>query len=62
MRYFDPSGIRLGTPSLTTRGMREREMKIIARLLHAALTTKDDYEIRKAVRSLCGRFPVRRFV
>lgn len=35
---FDPSGIRLGTPAITSRGMRERDMALIARLIHSALT------------------------
>lgn len=35
---WDPSGIRLGTPALTTRGMKEEEMKKVAEYIHRALT------------------------
>ena len=39
---FYPSGVRIGTPSITTRNMKEREMKIIARLIAAVMEiTKD---------------------
>lgn len=55
---FDPSGIRLGTPTLTTRGMKEKEMKEIARLIHAALTTSDTSGIKKQVLLLCRKFPI----
>lgn len=39
---FDPSGIRFGTPSLTSRGMKEAEVVEIAEYMHAALTHADD--------------------
>lgn len=55
---FDPSGIRLGTPSLTTRGMREKEMEEIAKLIHLALTDGDIGDILKRVKDLCRRFPL----
>lgn len=55
---YDPSGIRLGTPSVTTRGMKEKEMREIARLIHAALTNGDIKNIKKEVRGLCMRFPI----
>ncbi len=56
---FDPSGIRLGAPSVTTRGMREREMASIAGLIHTALTqSRSPQAIRREVRRLCKRFPV----
>jgi glycine hydroxymethyltransferase len=53
---MDPSGIRLGTPSVTTRGMKEKEMKEIARLFDAIL--KNDVNAKKEVLSLCKRFPI----
>lgn len=55
------SGIRLGTPAATTRGMGEPEMKAVAGLITKVLNDKDNAEIRKKVkeevRELCGRFP-----
>lgn len=51
----DPSGIRLGTPSLTTRGMKEKEMKIIAGLIHQILSGKTG--ARKEVAQLTKKFP-----
>lgn len=57
-----PSGIRLGTPAPTTRGMKEVEMEQIARWMIAAMRSPLDAaklgELREAVRTLCERFPV----
>lgn len=59
---FNPSGIRIGTPAITTRGMREEEMKQIAEWMTKIVHSKDDQLLRKAVReevlSLCARFPI----
>ncbi len=59
---FKPSGIRLGTPAVTTRGMNEPEMKLIAGLIHEALTNRDNQEklhaIRARVMELNKRFPL----
>ncbi len=56
----DPSGIRLGTPALTTRGMKEKEMKIIAELIsRMLLKTCSEAMIRGEVKKLCKKFPVR---
>ncbi|MGI6142701.1 MAG: serine hydroxymethyltransferase [bacterium] len=56
------SGIRLGTPAVTSRRMREGEMKVIAQLIHLALTNRDDEgvraKIRQQVRELCEEFPL----
>jgi glycine hydroxymethyltransferase len=57
---FKPSGLRLGTPSLTTRGMKEKEMREIAELIHLALTTNKASAIKTAVQALCRKFPIRR--
>lgn len=55
---FDPSGIRIGTPSITTRGMKEKEMKEIARLIYGALMENNRRAISREVLGLCRRFPV----
>ena len=56
------SGIRLGTPSLTSRGMGTGEMKQIARLIHRVVTNKDNSavkaEVKKSVEELTSKFPV----
>ncbi|MCE5281504.1 MAG: serine hydroxymethyltransferase [Deltaproteobacteria bacterium] len=56
------SGIRIGTPALTTRGMKEPEMKKIAGLIACVLKNRHDErrleEVRREVRSLCGQFPL----
>jgi glycine hydroxymethyltransferase len=56
------SGVRLGTPAVTTRGMREAEMSVIAtcigRTLHAPEDEAVHVEVRSTVRDLCRRFPV----
>ena len=57
---FKPSGIRMGTPALTSRGMKEREMKKVAGLIHQALHKKPGTSA--AVLKLCRKFPARRFL
>jgi glycine hydroxymethyltransferase len=56
------SGIRVGTPALTTRGMKEAEMILIARLIGDVLTHIDDeakiQAVHEEVRFLCGKFPL----
>ena len=57
---FVTSGLRIGTPALTTRGMKEEQMKIIADLMDKVISNPDDKAIRKEVRisvgELCEEF------
>ena len=65
---FDPrkpmvtSGVRIGTPAVTTRGMREAEMALIGDLIVRVLASPDDAESLAAIRDesqdLCRRFPL----
>jgi glycine hydroxymethyltransferase len=56
------SGVRVGTPVLTTRGMGEKEMHLVAELIHDAIKFRDSQEtiskIREKVRDLCRAFPL----
>jgi glycine hydroxymethyltransferase len=56
------SGIRLGTPGLTTRGMGKEEMKTIAGLIVRIITNIDDekisQQVKQEIKELSGRFPV----
>ena len=59
---FDPSGIRLGTPALTTRGMKEAEMDQVAEWIDRAITSQNDEAklaaINAEVRELTNLFPL----
>jgi glycine hydroxymethyltransferase len=59
---LDPSGIRFGTPAITTRGFTEKECALVAELMIQTLKNKDDKkakeEIRKKVKALAKKFPV----
>ena len=59
---FDPSGIRIGTPALTTRGMKEPEMKIIAGWIDEIITHHNDEKklstIKNQVEKLASGFPL----
>ena len=56
------SGLRMGTPALTTRGLKEAEMATVAELVHQAMSTEGDEtrleRVRGQVHDLCGQFPV----
>jgi len=56
------SGLRLGTPALTTRGMKEDQMRQVASLIDTALDANGDAEtcnkVKDKVRDLCGQFPL----
>ena len=65
---FDPqppaiaSGVRIGTPGITTRGMKEKEIEIIAELISKALNNHGNDKIliscKKDVKELCSQFPI----
>ena len=56
------SGIRLGTPAVTSRGMKEQEMATIAKLIDNVFTHPDDEsllkEVRRKIKELCKLFPI----
>lgn len=59
---FDPSGIRVGTAALTTRGFREKDVEIIgsliAKVLHDINNSALKNKVKKEVLSLCKKYPV----
>lgn len=59
---WDPSGIRLGTPAITSRGMQEKEMKtigeIIAKVLKNPKNNKILKKVRKEVKDITSKFPI----
>jgi glycine hydroxymethyltransferase len=59
---FNPSGVRVGTPLVTTRGMKEPEMVVIADCLAELIENIDDAAVRDSVHEraldLCRRFPL----
>jgi glycine hydroxymethyltransferase len=61
---MDPSGIRIGVPAVTTRGMKESQIKIIANWINQAIEGHNDSkklkELHKQVINLCKKFPLPR--
>jgi len=56
---FVTSGIRLGTPAMTTRGLKEEHMKLVANWIHLALTNESKREeIKTEILQLCKDYPV----
>ena len=59
---FNPSGMRFGSPAVTTRGFREAEMREVARLIAEVLDNiqsgKLPHEVRRGVKALTDRFPL----
>ena len=59
---MDPSGIRFGTPAITTRGFKEKECQKVAELMILTLKNKDNKKIKdsvhKEVKKLAKRFPI----
>ena len=62
----DPSGIRIGTPIASTRGMCEAEMEIVADCLSNVLNQPEDNSVieqtRATINELCARFPVYKYL
>lgn len=61
---MDPSGLRIGVPAITTRGMKEREVKFLAGCIDETLLSGGNkrllQDIRKSVKKLCKQFPAYR--
>lgn len=59
---MDPSGIRFGTPAITTRGFKEKDCKRVAELMILVLKNKDDKKIKerahKEIKMLAKKFPI----
>jgi len=58
---FSASGIRLGTPAVTTRGMKEKEMKEIAGFITEVIKVNNPdttQKVKKKVKKLCNKFPI----
>ena len=59
---FDPSGLRLGTPALTTQGMKEKEMEQIGKMIADILKNPNDEKIKaqtkELVKKLTAQFPI----
>jgi len=59
---MNPSGVRIGTPAVTTRGFKEKESRLIVGFMDEALINKEDEEklaeLKGKVKELCNRFPI----
>lgn len=59
---MDPSGIRFGTPAMTTRGMKEEQATRLAEIMIEIMKDKDNPELKVALKAeveeMCGKFPV----
>lgn len=55
---LQPSGIRLGVPAVTTRGMKEKQMRQLGRLVCDVLTKNDARATAETVQDLCKQFPI----
>jgi len=57
---FNPSGVRIGSPLVTTRGMKEKEMDKIVELIYKALVLKES--IKEEAKKLALKFPAEKFI
>lgn len=59
---MDPSGIRFGTPAITTRGLMEADCREVAELMIRAMKERDNptikAEIREQIRTIAHKFPI----
>ncbi|NCN21922.1 serine hydroxymethyltransferase [Candidatus Falkowbacteria bacterium] len=59
---MNPSGIRVGTPAMTTRGMKEEEAKLVATYMDEAFVNREDEikleELKGKIKELCSRFKI----
>ena len=57
---FDPNGLRIGTPAVTSRGMKEEDMRTIARLIAMTIKHKDQVqaEVKATVKELVMKYPL----
>lgn len=59
---LDPSGIRIGTPAITTRGMGTNEMTLLGNIIFETLKNRDNKdklsELKQDVKTLCLKFPL----
>lgn len=59
---MNPSGVRIGTPAVTTRGFKENEARLIVEFMDEALINKDNEEkldqLKRKVKDLCNQFPI----
>jgi glycine hydroxymethyltransferase len=58
---FDPSGIRMGTPALTSRGFKEKEMLLVSNLIEKVINDPENEKLQSSIveeaRKLCSKFP-----
>jgi len=59
---FKPSGLRLGTPMLTARGMKESQMKKIGEFIASVIKNPTDEKLKQSIKEeveiMCGQFPI----
>ena len=59
---LNPSGVRFGTPAITTRGLKEEEIRKVAAWINSAIEHRDNEEvlasIKNEVKGMCERFPI----